>query len=41
MVPFLQQKVGAKKLIVYIRRDGGQSQYSPYLAAGPKERPAP
>ena len=26
----------AKKLIVYIRRDGGQSQYSPYLAAGPK-----
>lgn len=22
----------AKKLIVYIRRDGGQSQYSPYLA---------
>jgi len=27
----------AKKLIVYIRRDGGQSQYSPYLAAGPKE----
>lgn len=27
----------AKKLIVYIRREGGQSQYSPYLAAGPKE----
>ncbi len=27
----------AKKLIVYIRRDGGQSQYSPYLAAGPKQ----
>ena len=27
----------AKKLIVYIRRDGGQSQYSPYLAVGPKE----
>lgn len=27
----------AKKLIVYIRRDGGQSQYSPYLAAGPQE----
>ena len=27
----------AKKLIVYIRRDGGQSQYSPYLSAGPKE----
>jgi len=27
----------AKQLIVYIRRDGGQSQYSPYLAAGPKE----
>jgi len=27
----------AKKLIVYIRRDGGQSQYSPYLAAGPKD----
>jgi len=27
----------AKKLIVYIRRDGGQSQFSPYLTAGPKE----
>ena len=27
----------AKRLIVYIRRDGGQSQYSPYLAVGPKE----
>jgi len=27
----------AKRLIVYIRRDGGQSQYSPYLAAGPDE----
>jgi transcriptional regulator GlxA family with amidase domain len=27
----------AKRLIVYIRREGGQSQYSPYLAAGPKE----
>jgi transcriptional regulator GlxA family with amidase domain len=27
----------AKQLIVYIRRDGGQSQYSPYLAVGPKE----
>ena len=27
----------AKRLIVYIRRDGGQSQYSPYLAAGPEE----
>lgn len=27
----------AKKLIVYIRRDGGQSQYSPYLSVGPKE----
>jgi transcriptional regulator GlxA family with amidase domain len=27
----------AKKLIVYIRREGGQSQYSPYLAVGPKE----
>lgn len=25
----------AKRLIVYIRRDGGQSQYSPYLAVGP------
>ena len=25
----------AKKLIVYIRREGGQSQYSPYLAVGP------
>ena len=27
----------AKQLIVYIRREGGQSQYSPYLAVGPKE----
>ncbi|SFQ35565.1 transcriptional regulator, AraC family with amidase-like domain [Variovorax sp. OK605] len=27
----------AKRLIVYIRREGGQSQYSPFLAAGPKE----
>jgi transcriptional regulator GlxA family with amidase domain len=27
----------AKRLIVYIRRDGGQSQYSPYLAVGPTE----
>ena len=27
----------AKQLIVYIRREGGQSQYSPYLAIGPKE----
>jgi transcriptional regulator GlxA family with amidase domain len=27
----------AKQLVVYIRRDGGQSQYSPYLAVGPKE----
>ncbi|MBV8048869.1 MAG: helix-turn-helix domain-containing protein, partial [Paludibacterium sp.] len=27
----------AKRLIVYIRRDGGQSQYSPYLAAGAGE----
>jgi transcriptional regulator GlxA family with amidase domain len=27
----------AKRLIVYIRRDGGQSQYSPYLAVGPSE----
>lgn len=27
----------AKQLIVYIRRDGGQSQYSPFLAVGPKE----
>jgi len=27
----------AKRLIVYIRRDGGQSQYSPYLAAGQGE----
>jgi transcriptional regulator GlxA family with amidase domain len=27
----------AKRLIVYIRRDGGQSQYSPFLAVGPKE----
>lgn len=27
----------AKRLIVYIRRDGGQSQYSPYLAAGPDD----
>jgi len=25
----------AKRLIVYIRREGGQSQYSPYLAVGP------
>jgi transcriptional regulator GlxA family with amidase domain len=27
----------AKRLIVYIRREGGQSQYSPFLAVGPKE----
>ncbi|AKZ64458.1 AraC family transcriptional regulator [Herbaspirillum hiltneri N3] len=27
----------AKRLIVYIRREGGQSQYSPYLAVGPGE----
>ncbi|TDY48105.1 transcriptional regulator GlxA family with amidase domain [Paraburkholderia rhizosphaerae] len=27
----------AKRLIVYIRREGGRSQDSPYLAAGPKE----
>src|SRR5471032_908503 len=27
----------AKGLIVYMRRDGGQSQYSPYLAVGPDE----
>jgi transcriptional regulator GlxA family with amidase domain len=27
----------AKQLIVYIRREGGQSQYSPYLAVGPQE----
>ncbi|MEO7578619.1 MAG: GlxA family transcriptional regulator [Massilia sp.] len=27
----------AKRLIVYIRRDGGQSQYSPYLAVGPDD----
>jgi transcriptional regulator GlxA family with amidase domain len=27
----------AKRLIVYVRRDGGQSQYSPYLAVGPEE----
>lgn len=27
----------AKRLIVYIRREGGQSQYSPFLAAGSKE----
>lgn len=27
----------AKRLIVYIRREGGQSQYSPYLAVGPEE----
>lgn len=27
----------AKRLIVYIRREGGQSQFSPYLAVGPKE----
>ncbi|KQV85079.1 AraC family transcriptional regulator [Massilia sp. Root351] len=27
----------AKRLIVYIRRDGGQSQYSPYLAVGADE----
>jgi transcriptional regulator GlxA family with amidase domain len=27
----------AKRLIVYIRREGGQSQYSPYLAVGPDE----
>jgi transcriptional regulator GlxA family with amidase domain len=27
----------AKRLIVYIRRDGGQSQYSPYLAVGPDQ----
>jgi len=31
----------AKRLIVYIRREGGQSQYSPYLAAGPKEETVP
>ncbi|TFW29291.1 GlxA family transcriptional regulator [Duganella callida] len=27
----------AERLIVYLRRDGGQSQYSPYLAAAPEE----
>jgi transcriptional regulator GlxA family with amidase domain len=27
----------AKRLIVHMRREGGQSQHSPYLAAGPKE----
>lgn len=27
----------AERLIVYMRRDGGQSQYSPYLAAAPEE----
>jgi transcriptional regulator GlxA family with amidase domain len=27
----------AKQLIVYIRREGGQSQFSPYLAVGPRE----
>lgn len=27
----------AKQLIVYIRREGGQSQYSPYLAVGPTD----
>jgi transcriptional regulator GlxA family with amidase domain len=27
----------AQRLIVYIRREGGQSQYSPYLAVGPTE----
>lgn len=27
----------AKRLIVYMRRDGGQSQYSPYLAVGSTE----
>ena len=27
----------AQRLIVYMRREGGQSQYSPYLAATPKE----
>ena len=27
----------AKRLIVYIRREGGQSQYSPYLAVGSDE----
>jgi transcriptional regulator GlxA family with amidase domain len=27
----------AKRLVVFIRRSGGQSQYSPYLAAGPEE----
>ncbi len=27
----------AKRLIVYIRREGGQSQYSPFLAVGPQE----
>jgi transcriptional regulator GlxA family with amidase domain len=27
----------AKRLIVYMRRDGGQSQYSPYLAVGTDE----
>jgi transcriptional regulator GlxA family with amidase domain len=27
----------ARQLIVYIRREGGQSQYSPYLAIGPAD----
>ena len=27
----------AKRLVVYIHREGGQSQYSPFLAAGPDE----
>lgn len=27
----------ARQLIVYVRRDGGQSPYSPYLAAAPEE----
>jgi transcriptional regulator GlxA family with amidase domain len=29
----------AKRLVVYIRREGGQSQYSPYIGAGKKENP--
>ncbi|MFP3648260.1 GlxA family transcriptional regulator, partial [Paraburkholderia sp. SIMBA_054] len=29
----------AKRLVVYIQREGGQSQYSPYIGAGKEENP--
>ena len=29
----------AKRLVVYIQREGGQSQYSPYIGAGKDEDP--